>query len=301
MEYRVLDELTFMEGEEWEADQGRIGIIESGDDKDTSQKFNRTLMTNTSCRMKSPRSARPLEGRRARAQCGLPGTGLTAQAQGRLRGGGGRRLGKAGAGLGQARPGPPTHPPAAGPGRRPDSRYQHREAEPKDYDIDTVKQGQKNLHRSTYKRLSNLPDGDWSTTSEYFLSQINLKEDYRLRPRKPLMNQKTVAKEFFKRTAGCPETNHSAVLPKYHPNRKKMYLETTYTYDYTPPYHYTPSPLVTPPEIADYRKCHSQFVDIDDFRRQGRNTWQDESGIYANSELKKVLFPPFNPIPTRLR
>uniref|UniRef100_UPI00398E5DA2 cilia- and flagella-associated protein 95-like n=1 Tax=Pristiophorus japonicus TaxID=55135 RepID=UPI00398E5DA2 len=185
--------------------------------------------------------------------------------------------------------------------------YQHREAEPKDYDVDALQQGQrKNLHRSAYKRLSNLPDGDWSTTTESVMSQINLKDDYRLREKKAIMDQKTVLKEFFKRTSACPETKHSSALPRHHSDHLKMYLETTYNYDYSPPYHSTPSPPLTPlqlevpEEAADYRKCHSQFVETDDYRRQGRNTWMDESGIYANSKLKKVLFPPSNPIPTRL-
>lgn len=34
------------------------------------------------------------------------------------------------------------------------------------------------------------------------------------------------------------------------------------------------------------KKCHSQFTDTVDYRRPGRNTWQDESGVYANSMFK---------------
>ncbi|XP_069778531.1 cilia- and flagella-associated protein 95-like isoform X4 [Narcine bancroftii] len=155
--------------------------------------------------------------------------------------------------------------------------YQHREAEPKDYDIDAIPRGQqKNLHSSTYKRLSNLNDGEWTTTTESFMSQINLKDDYRLREKKPIMDMKDTMKEFFER---C--------------------LETTYTYDFPPPYN-TPSCEEVPEKIVDYRKCHSQFVDTDDYRHWGRNTWLDESGVYPNSELKRILFPPSNPIPTRL-
>ncbi|XP_067885043.1 cilia- and flagella-associated protein 95-like [Heterodontus francisci] len=180
--------------------------------------------------------------------------------------------------------------------------YQHREAEPKDYDVDTIPEGQtKNLHRSTYKRFLSLPEGDWSTTTESYMSQINLKDDYQLRERKPLMAQKTLTKEFFKRTSDCPETKHNEVLPRHPPEHSKMYLETTYNYDYMPPYHYIPNPPEVPKEDGDYRLCQSQFVDTDDHRRHGRNTWMDESGIYANSELKKVLFPPSNPIATRLK
>ena len=30
------------------------------------------------------------------------------------------------------------------------------------------------------------------------------------------------------------------------------------------------------------RRMKSQFTDVTDYRRNGRNTWNDESGIYAN-------------------
>ncbi|KAJ8306102.1 hypothetical protein KUTeg_016647 [Tegillarca granosa] len=45
------------------------------------------------------------------------------------------------------------------------------------------------------------------------------------------------------------------------------------------------------------RKCNSQFTDTADYRRVGRNTWQDESGIYANTHFKREVFKPGNPIP----
>ena len=35
-----------------------------------------------------------------------------------------------------------------------------------------------------------------------------------------------------------------------------------------------------------YKRCQSQFTDTADYRRNGRNTWQDESGIYHNSHHK---------------
>ncbi|XP_059830737.1 cilia- and flagella-associated protein 95-like [Hypanus sabinus] len=179
--------------------------------------------------------------------------------------------------------------------------YQYREGEPKDYDIDAVPRGEKkNLFRSAYKRLSNLGDEDWTTTTELFMSQINLKDDYRLRERKSLMDMKDTMTEFFGRTSGCPEANHCNALPRHHPDHFKMFLETTYTYDFPPPYHYTPSSKEVPKRTVDFRKCHSQFVDRDDYRHCGWNTWLDESGIYPNSELKRILLPPFNPIPSRL-
>ena len=49
-----------------------------------------------------------------------------------------------------------------------------------------------------------------------------------------------------------------------------------------------------------YKKCHSQFSDTADYRRFGRNTWQDESGVYANSALEHELFPLTSTIPPQL-
>lgn len=63
-------------------------------------------------------------------------------------------------------------------------------------------------------------------------------------------------------------------------------------------------PLQTPPpepdQSAAWRKCLSQFTDVDDYRRHGSNTWHDESGIYANSEIRTEVLKPTNPIPERL-
>ena len=52
--------------------------------------------------------------------------------------------------------------------------------------------------------------------------------------------------------------------------------------------------------IIAYKKCHSQFTDTADYRRLGLNTWQDESGFYANTETKREVFRSTNPIPERL-
>lgn len=62
------------------------------------------------------------------------------------------------------------------------------------------------------------------------------------------------------------------------------------------------SPQTPPPEqdqSALWRRCHSQFTDVDDYRRHGRNTWHDESGVYANSALRDQVIKPTNPIPER--
>jgi len=49
-----------------------------------------------------------------------------------------------------------------------------------------------------------------------------------------------------------------------------------------------------------WKKCHSQFTDVDDYRRHGHNTWMDESGIYANTDLKRQYIKPTDTIPERL-
>eukprot|EP00069_Balaena_mysticetus_P013460 bmy_08114T0 len=40
-----------------------------------------------------------------------------------------------------------------------------------------------------------------------------------------------------------------------------------------------------------HRKCHSQFTDLNGSKRFGINTWHDESGTYANSYVKRKLYP----------
>lgn len=59
--------------------------------------------------------------------------------------------------------------------------------------------------------------------------------------------------------------------------------------------------MTTPIEnTVAYKKCHSQFTDVDDYRRHGRNTWHNETGMYGNSEAKKDVFKPTDTIPERL-
>ena len=64
-----------------------------------------------------------------------------------------------------------------------------------------------------------------------------------------------------------------------------------------------PSPQTPPPEpdqSALWKRCHSQFTDVDDYRRHGRNTWHDETGVYANSDVRSTVIKPTNTIPERL-
>ena len=81
-------------------------------------------------------------------------------------------------------------------------------------------------------------------------------------------------------------------------------LSTTYGSDYLYSLPFDPSQQQQAEnEVKDashvYKKCHSQFTDTADYRRKGVNTWQNETGLYDNTEMKKTMFKPSNPIPER--
>ncbi len=58
------------------------------------------------------------------------------------------------------------------------------------------------------------------------------------------------------------------------------------------PYEYNSSPL--------WKKCHSQFTDVDDYRRHGENTWHNQSGCYDSQELRATVVPKTDTIPSRI-
>ena len=63
--------------------------------------------------------------------------------------------------------------------------------------------------------------------------------------------------------------------------------------DPTDPANYTPA----------YKYCHSQFTDTANHRRSGWNTWQDESGVYANTHFKAQtpVYQRTKPIANRMK
>jgi hypothetical protein len=71
-----------------------------------------------------------------------------------------------------------------------------------------------------------------------------------------------------------------------------FYLSKLKTPDVDDPYEYNSSPL--------WKKCHSQFTDVDDYRHCGNNTWHNQSGCYANNELRTTVVPKTDTIPSRL-
>lgn len=167
--------------------------------------------------------------------------------------------------------------------------HQARESEPKDYDIS--KHETRDLCKATYERIGDVTNGQLpNTTYQDFSEQINLKADFtEMESKKPMVNSTTVGGVDLDRETGSPKKGYGAVLPRHHPEHNKCHFETTHGSDYKPPFPYTPAEE-KPQDFQDYslayKKCHSQFADTADYRRSGRNTWQDETGLYSNSHLK---------------
>ncbi|XP_076463292.1 cilia- and flagella-associated protein 95-like [Babylonia areolata] len=171
-----------------------------------------------------------------------------------------------------------------------------REDEPKEYDIS--KGPIRDLHWSTYKRLANITDGSIpETTYQEHFNQVFLEPYFSELDRvRPMVNGDTWRHAVLDRDTGDPKEGYLAVLPRYFPDYRKEYLKTRRYAGFDP---FEPEKAV-PRDFEDksaaYRRCHSQFTDTADYRRPGWNTWQDESGIYANNHFKREAFPPRNPI-----
>ncbi|XP_041359032.1 protein C9orf135-like isoform X2 [Gigantopelta aegis] len=172
---------------------------------------------------------------------------------------------------------------------------QAREAEVKDYDFNKAEV--RDFSRSTYKRLGNVTDGSFPlTTYQDHTEQLRLKRYYEEQDvRKPILDADTVKHAVIDRDIGTPKKGYGSILPHHHPDHNKMYLETTHRTDFKPPYPYTPKedkPVELPDHTFANKKCNSQFTDTADWRRPGRNTWQDETGIYSNIHYKRQLYKP---------
>ncbi|KAL5020941.1 hypothetical protein ScPMuIL_000096 [Solemya velum] len=182
--------------------------------------------------------------------------------------------------------------------------HQARESEPKDYDINRSEK--RNLCKATYSRIGNITDGSIpNTTYQDHSQEILMKRDFQEQEdRKQMVTLETVDNTHIDRDVGAPKRGYGSVLPRHHPDYNKHHLETTHIADFTPPNpDYEPAPEKPPefPDLSDaYKRCHSQFADTADYRRPGRNTWQDESGIYANTHFKRQIFKQTNPIPANV-
>ncbi|KAL8590462.1 hypothetical protein ACOMHN_011675 [Nucella lapillus] len=181
--------------------------------------------------------------------------------------------------------------------------HQARESEPKDYNLS--KDPVRDLTRASYNRVGNVTDGSLpETTYQEQSKQVFLKPMFSEQDnQRPMVTIETVQHTHIDRDTGDPKEGYGSVLPGHHPEYNKHYLETTHNADFKPPFPYEPAPEQLPDfedKSAVYRKCHSQFTDSADYRRPGRNTWQDESGIYANTHFKRQEFVSRNPIPEQL-
>ncbi|XP_006835064.1 PREDICTED: uncharacterized protein C9orf135 homolog [Chrysochloris asiatica] len=166
-----------------------------------------------------------------------------------------------------------------------------REAFPKDYDIEdpeTVKR----LCNSTYWRLGMDEPPIWISETHEQMENICFNTELAEIKSKALLNEDTLSSGIIERDTGLPATGYGAIFTRHPPEYRKMCLLTTYSQEYVSPYAY--QPLDYPCE--DYysivhRKCRSQFTDLDGSKRFGINHWQDESGIYANSDVKQKFYP----------
>ncbi|PAA61509.1 hypothetical protein BOX15_Mlig030114g1 [Macrostomum lignano] len=181
-----------------------------------------------------------------------------------------------------------------------------REAEPKDYEISTDKV--RNLKRSTYDRLA-AESGAFedSTTYGSMCDQLQTKGDYTEHPKASMVTAETVASVVLDRDIGRPSRGPGALFPRHSSKYDKHHLESTYNADY--------GDRVTDEQIK--QKCESenkverpdedlltaankrplsQFCDTAGHRRQGRNTWQDETGVYANTHLRRQAHAYKNPL-----
>ncbi|XP_063311123.1 cilia- and flagella-associated protein 95 isoform X2 [Pelobates fuscus] len=107
--------------------------------------------------------------------------------------------------------------------------HQSREAEPKDYDLDAIPVGKKILSHSTYRRLGDMENGDWRTTSAEHLSQIHLKKDYEVKDVSKLINEDNIDTLNIERHTGHPEHGFGAVLPHHTKEHGKIIVQILQT------------------------------------------------------------------------
>lgn len=179
--------------------------------------------------------------------------------------------------------------------------HQARQAEPKDYDIN--KAPKRDLKKATYDRLAHYTDDGFPQTTyqEHSQQVFTCKKDFTEQEPKHLVTAETVNDAVIDRDTGKPTSGHEAILPGHHPDHNKRHMETTYVASYGPPYPFTRHDDANDVDeaaerdrkmTAAFRRCQSQFGASDGRDRPGWNTWADESGVYANTHLKREVFQP---------
>jgi len=175
--------------------------------------------------------------------------------------------------------------------------HQAREAEPKDYDMN--KAPVRNLSRSTYRLIGNVTEGKPlpSTTYEDMSTSVFREHDaYAEKPdKRPMISEETLRALDINSAAAMKHQRHT--LPSHHPDYSTLNTETTYVADFGSPYPFTRASDRPQAEEANhtnaYKRCLSQFTDTAGSRREGRNTFTDESGMYHNSAHRTVA-PPYH-------
>jgi len=163
--------------------------------------------------------------------------------------------------------------------------HQAREAEPKDYDLNTAPR--RDLCTATYMRIGDNTDGSIPATTYQDLGKdFTLKNEYlEQEVTKHMINADTAHQVALNRDS----LKTGPILPLHTPAN---HWETSYKASYKSEHGETDA-QDTVESSADqvdhspaYKRCVSQFTDTADYRRCGRNTWKDETGLYANSHLK---------------
>lgn len=169
------------------------------------------------------------------------------------------------------------------------------EGYPKDYDINLPENV--NKRTASYRRWG--MDDQVCPVSECRdkMADVQRKNEFSERPTKqPMINNENFLRLVtFDRPMNLEKGDP---LPSHNKDHNKGRYNTTYCVDYLAPYSYTPIPP-NPVEVdwsPAVRRMKSQFTDVRDFRRNGRNTWLDESGVYANQDAKRIFFPLRNPL-----
>ncbi|KAJ8414962.1 hypothetical protein AAFF_G00024850 [Aldrovandia affinis] len=164
-------------------------------------------------------------------------------------------------------------------------RHKPREAEPKEYDFTAFPERERSLHKSTYSNFGTCVNTGWSTTTGDQLSQRHLETKCEvIDTRRSMVHADLFHSVILDRETDWPKAGHNVVLPRHRPGHNQIDLKTTYGQDYLPRYiHSKKECKVTHEQLEDsgaFRKRISQFTDAANFRRAGRNTWQDESRAY---------------------
>ncbi|XP_026994284.2 protein CFAP95 isoform X1 [Tachysurus fulvidraco] len=157
--------------------------------------------------------------------------------------------------------------------------HKNRESEPKDCEY---RDGQRQLHKSTYKHFGTHSYADWRTTTQIAQSE---KEHKAKDPAKSMVQADYFHSLVFDRETGTSDTAHKSVQSCSQSTCNDYELLTTYSLDYTYPPSVTSKQAIQAKDSMDreldFRRRQSQFTDVADHRRLGRNTWQDFNDVQA--------------------